>query len=75
MVRAQRRLRDRQRALGERLGIGVAALGGLAIGTVANYMGAQAAVAISISLGLLLLVPVMVFSPLVRHPTAPPPID
>ena len=55
--------------------IGVAALGGLAIGTVANYMGAQAAVAISISLGLLLLVPVMVFSPLVRHPTAPPPID
>ena len=55
--------------------IGVAALGGLALGTVANYMGAQTAVAISISLGLLLLVPVMVFSPLVRHPTAPPPND
>ena len=55
--------------------IGVAALGGLAIGTVASYMGAQTAVAISISLGLLLLVPVMVFSPLVRHPTAPPPSD
>ena len=55
--------------------IGVAALGGLAIGTVANYMGAQTAVAISISLGLLLLVPVMVFSPLVRHPTTPPRSD
>lgn len=52
--------------------IGVAALGGLAVGVVANFLNAQVAVALSITLGLLLLVPVMVFSPLVRQPTAPP---
>ena len=52
--------------------IGVAALGGLAVGIVANFLNAQAAVAMSIILGLLLLVPVMVFSPLVKQPTAPP---
>ena len=52
--------------------IGVAALGGLGVGVVANFLNAQAAVALSISLGLLLLVPVMIFTPLVRQPTAPP---
>ena len=52
--------------------IGVAALGGLGVGVVANFLNAQAAVALSISLGLLLLVPVMILTPLVRQPTAPP---
>ena len=52
--------------------IGVAALGGLGVGVVANFLNAQAAVALSISLGLVLLVPVMIFTPLVRQPTVPP---
>ena len=52
--------------------IGVAAVGGLAVGVVANYFGAQAAVAMSVSLGLLLLIPAVFFSPLVRQPIAPP---
>ena len=52
--------------------IGVAAVGGLAVGVVANYFSAQAAVAMSVSLGLLLLIPVLSFSPLLRHPISPP---
>ena len=52
--------------------IGVAAGGGLAVGVVANYFSAQAAVAMSVSLGLLLLIPVLSFSPLLRRPISPP---
>ncbi|SVB05189.1 uncharacterized protein METZ01_LOCUS158043 [marine metagenome] len=52
--------------------IGVAAVGGLAVGVVANFFGAQAAVAMSVSLGLILLVPAVFFSPLIRRPIAPP---
>ena len=52
--------------------IGVAAVGGLAVGIVANFFSAHIAVAISVSLGLALLVPAMFFSPLVRSPITPP---
>ena len=52
--------------------IGVAAVGGLAVGVVAYYFSAQAAVAMSVSLGLLLLIPVLSFSPLLRRPISPP---
>ena len=52
--------------------IGVAAVGGLVVGVLANFFSAQAAVAMSVSLGLVLLVPTMVFSPLVRRPITPP---
>ena len=52
--------------------IGVAAVGGLVVGALANFFSAQAAVAMSVSLGLVLLVPTMVFSPLVRRPITPP---
>jgi len=52
--------------------IGVAAVGGLAVGVVANYFSAQAAVAMSVSLGLLLLIPVLSFSPLLRRPISSP---
>ena len=52
--------------------IGVAAVGGLAVGVVANYFSAQAAVAMSVSLGLLLLIPALSFSPLLRRPISPP---
>ena len=52
--------------------IGVAAVGGLAVGVVANYFSAQAAVAMSVSLGLLLLIPVLSFSPLLRRPITSP---
>ena len=52
--------------------IGVAAVGGLAVGVVANYFSAQTAVAMSVSLGLLLLIPVLSFSPLLRRPISPP---
>ena len=51
--------------------IGVAAAGGLAVGVVANFFGAQAAVAMRVSLGLVLLLPAVFFSPLVRRPIAP----
>ena len=51
--------------------IGVAAVGGLAVGVVANYFSAQAAVAMRVSLGLLLLIPVLSFSPLLRRPISP----
>ena len=52
--------------------IGVASVGGLAVGAVANFFGPQAAVAMSVTLGLLLLIPVVVFSPLMRRPVTPP---
>ncbi|MDA1127894.1 MAG: MFS transporter [Chloroflexi bacterium] len=52
--------------------IGVAAVGGLAVGAVANYFSAHAAVAMSVSLGLVLLIPAVYFSPLIKHPIAPP---
>jgi MFS family permease len=52
--------------------IGVAAVGGLAVGVVANYFSAQAAVAMSVSLGLVLLVPAVFFSPLIRKPISAP---
>jgi len=52
--------------------IGVAAFGGLMVGAVANLMGAQVAVIISASLGLLLLVPAILYSHLVWHPIAQP---
>ena len=52
--------------------IGIAAVGGLAVGIVANLFSAQAAVAMSVSLGLLVLVPAVFFSPLIRRPIAPP---
>ena len=52
--------------------IGMAAVGGLAVGVVASVFSAQAAVAMSVSLGLLLLIPAVVFSPLIRRPIAPP---
>lgn len=51
--------------------IGMAAVGGLAVGAVANFFSAQAAVAMSVSLGLVLLIPAVVFSPLIRRPIAP----
>ena len=50
--------------------IGVAAVGGLAVGIVANFFSAQAAVAMSVSLGLVLLLPAVFFSSLVRRPIA-----
>jgi len=52
--------------------IGVAAVGGLAVGIVANYFSAQIAVAMSVSLGLLLLAPAVFFSPLIRRPISAP---
>ena len=52
--------------------IGVAAVGGLAVGVVADFFSAQAAVAMSVSLGLILLVPAVFFSPLLRRPITPP---
>ena len=52
--------------------IGVAAVGGVAVGIVANLFSAQAAVAMSVSLGLVLLIPSMFFSPLIRRPVAAP---
>ena len=52
--------------------IGVAAVGGLAVGAVANYFSAQAAVAMSVSLGLVLLIPAVFFSPLIRQQIAAP---
>ena len=51
--------------------IGVAAVGGVIVGFVADYLGAQAAVALSTGLGLALLIPVMLFTPLVKSPISP----
>lgn len=55
--------------------IGVAALGGLVMGAVANFFGAQVAIAINALVGLLLIAPVIGLSPLVRQPISPPEID
>ena len=51
--------------------IGVAAVGGVIVGFVADYLSAQAAVALSTGLGLTLLIPVMLFTPLVKSPISP----
>ena len=51
--------------------IGVAAVGGVIVGFVADYLSAQAAVAMSTGLGLALLIPVMLFTPLVKSPISP----
>ena len=51
--------------------IGVAAVGGVIVGFVADYLSAQAAVALSTGLGLSLLIPVMLFTPLVKSPISP----
>ena len=51
--------------------IGVAAVGGVIVGLVADYLSAQAAVALSTGLGLALLIPVMLFTPLIKSPVAP----
>ena len=48
--------------------IGVAAVGGVIVGLVADYLSAQAAVALSTGLGLVLLIPVVLFTPLVKSP-------
>ncbi len=52
--------------------IGVAAVGGLVVGQVAEVLGANVAVGISTGLGLFLLVTLLPFSPLVRRPVVPP---
>ena len=51
--------------------IGVAAVGGVIVGFVADYLSAQIAVALSTGLGLTLLIPVMLFTPLVKSPVSP----
>ena len=51
--------------------IGVAAVGGVIVGFVADYLSAQAAVALSTGLGLSLLIPVILFTPLVKSPITP----
>ncbi len=48
--------------------IGVAAVGGAIVGFVADYLSAHVAVALSTGLGLTLLIPVMLFTPLVKRP-------
>ena len=48
--------------------IGVAAVGGVIVGLVADYLSAQVAVGLSTGLGMLLLIPVMLFTPLVKRP-------
>ncbi len=55
--------------------IGVAAVGGLAVGAVADIFSAQIAVAISSLLGIVLLIPVLIFTPLARRPVTPPEED
>ncbi len=52
--------------------IGVAAVGGVIVGFVAEELSARAAVGLSTGLGMALLIPVIVFSPLVRRPVTPP---
>jgi len=51
--------------------IGVAAIGGAVVGLIAEYLSAHVAVALSTGLGLTLLIPVMLFTPLVKRPIAP----
>ena len=55
--------------------IGVAALGGLAVGAVAELFSAQVAVGISALLGIVLLIPVLAITPLVRRPVTAPEED
>jgi len=50
--------------------IGVAALGGLAVGAVADFFSAQIAVGISALLGITLLIPVLIITPLAWRPVA-----
>ena len=52
--------------------IGVAAVGGVIVGLVADYLSAQAAVGLSTGLGLVLLIPVIAFTPLVKSPISAP---
>ena len=55
--------------------IGVAALGGLAVGAVADLLSAQIAVGISALLGILLLIPVILLTPLFHRPVTSPEED
>ena len=55
--------------------IGVAALGGLAVGAVAELFSAQVAVGISALMGIALLIPVLAFTPLARRPVTAPEED
>ena len=55
--------------------IGVAALGGLAVGAVAELFSAQVAVGISALMGIVLLIPVLAFTPLTRRPITAPEED
>lgn len=52
--------------------IGVAALGGLAVGAVADWFSAQVAVGISAILGIALLIPVLILTPLAWRPVTAP---
>ena len=51
--------------------IGVAAVGGVIVGLVADYLSAHVAVGLSTGLGMTLLIPVMLFTPLVKRPINP----
>ncbi len=51
--------------------IGTAAFGGLLVGAVADLFDARIAIAVSATLGLVLLLPVVLFSPLVWSPITP----
>ena len=51
--------------------IGVAAVGGVIVGLMADYLSAHIAVALSTGLGLTLIIPVILFTPLVKRPIAP----
>ena len=55
--------------------IGVAALGGLAVGAIADFFSAQVAVGISSLLGITLLIPVLIITPLARRPVTAPEED
>lgn len=52
--------------------IGVAAIGGVIVGLIADQLTARAAVALSTGLGLTLLIPLILLSPLARRPITPP---
>ena len=52
--------------------IGIAAVGGVVVGAVADILSARAAVGLSTGLGLALLIPLMPFSPLARRPITSP---
>ena len=55
--------------------IGVAALGGLAVGAVADFFSAQVAVGISALMGIALLIPVLAITPLAWRPVTAPEED